>query len=449
MKQIFSYNFNLKDIHDLDFEALYKYRRRNSLFTCVFTHQKYIYAFRDHLGIAALYYRFIKGKWCFSSNPLDLITQNDTINPLGLRYYLGLGTFKLHPIVKGLNIVPPGAVIKFQPGKSKPQKIYQYIINPTSLPSTVTTGYLVDRLEKIFIKAIERIIVTYQVGLFLSGGIDSGLIAIYLNKLGVKVNAYTSAPWGKLSSEIPFALTSAQIAKVNRHYIDTLDSTNYFTLFNQLFDLYSLPHANTSSLAIANLFKHTPLKRETQVFIGQNCDNLTGSMPMQNWIFSLSFLPKFVKTMTKFKGQHWINDYIGLKTKGFVDHHPFFDRYYLPNKSLNRIQLLTLASQVVTNTQWASESFVQPLLTHNILPANPYWDMDLIEWRLSLPYRYRFSFKPDSLTKLVLDKNLFQHLASRYLPPDQAHRKKVFLSPKTIADKPKIFFTLFHQTLAA
>lgn len=426
-------NFDSHDIEDLDFESLYQYRRRDANFCTVFTDSKHTYALRDHLGVMPLYYRWIENQWQFALNPIELILPKDQLDPEGIKHFLGLYTLKLAPIVRDIKIVRPGQVLRFTKTKRPPKQIYQYQIKAPQSPRLVSMDYLVNRLEKLMLKALQRTTKEQQVGLLLSGGIDSGIIGIYLNKLGIKVDAYTSAPHSKRNYETQLAKQSAKIAQVQNHVIDQIDYGKIVPLFKQMTKLYRQPYGNQSAIGITSLIQNTNITQQKQIVIGQNCDNMTTAMSMQNWSLLLSVLPKPIKNLTKFKGKDWISDYFSIKSHRLIDDNQMFRELY-SDTNFNRIQLSSLASQVVTNTQGASEGFTQPFLNKNILVTNPYWDMDLVEWYLTVPLYHRLTWKSSELTKLVVDKTVVKQLAKKYLPEEQTNRKKAFNVPKNQFD---------------
>lgn len=144
-------------------------------------------------------------------------------------------------------------------------------------------------------RAVERVLVHDTVGLYLSGGIDSALIGHYLRELGVEVNAYTSAPWGKISSEIPYAQANAATIEAKAHFLVELDSSEYETLFSQLLQIYGGPHGTTTALGVTSIWMHTPIADEKQLFFGQNSDTVTCSVPAQYLTFFSNCLPAWLR----------------------------------------------------------------------------------------------------------------------------------------------------------
>ncbi|MHA1251673.1 MAG: asparagine synthase-related protein [Candidatus Helarchaeota archaeon] len=427
MKEILNYNFNSADIIDENFKDLFEKIRRDSIFAYVYEKNGKIYAIRDHLGIIPLYYSIKNGDFRFSLNITGLIDNKSKINPFGLKAYLALGTTKIYPLVSNVHIVPPGSVIEINKRTTKCRIIYQYKIKPNKM--NISLGNfkkIINKTEQLFIKALKRTLREDRVGLYLSGGIDSGLIGYYLNKLGIRVNAYTSAPWGAISSEIRFAKINAKISEIKNHYIDYLETNKYIESINSIPILYRNPHGTTTSIAIANLWKNSSIGNEKQIFFGQNCDTMTCSVSSQYYSYFCQIVPSFIREKIKMPFNDIIKNYINFRTSGLINNHFFLYNMIDFSNKISKIQLLSIAGMLICHTPGDGEVLSQPAINKNILISNPYYDMDLIEFQLSIPLRYRISFSSESKLFFTLSKKIFQKIALNYFPKNLVKRKKGF-----------------------
>lgn len=108
IKILLNYNFNPLDIADNDFKSLFEKRRRDSCFAFVYQKDGKIYAIRDHIGTAPLYFRKINDEIKFSVNLNSLIINRSCIlDPEGVRYFIAFGTPKLKSLLNEVKIVPP------------------------------------------------------------------------------------------------------------------------------------------------------------------------------------------------------------------------------------------------------------------------------------------------------------------------------------------------------
>ena len=433
MKVLLNYNFAPDDIVDGDFSALFERKRRDSTFAFVFEDNEHIYAIRDHLGIVPLYYRCKDGRYQFSTNFSDLIESGDKLDERGLRSLLGFGTPRLFPLIEGINIVPPGSVLEIDKTNNRVRVVFQYKIKPQRISALTSMNTLVKEVEELLLNAVTRLVRYDTVGLYLSGGMDSALVGIYLKKLGVEVNAYTSAPWGRISSEIPYAKTNAEIIGVRNHYIDYLETAKYMESFYSIPEIYGIPHGTSTTIGVASLWRNTPLENEEQIFFGQNCDTMTCSVIQQYTMYfihlllkpMMKYLPNSIRTKLRIPHDEMLVNYISFVSKGLISQYPPI--YKLQNAlQISNIQLMTLAGMYIGHTPCDSEELSQPAIQRSILVSNPYYDMDLIEYCLSIPLRFRIGLSLKSKTIFSLQKRVLRKLALNYLPRDLVYRKKGF-----------------------
>jgi len=438
MRELLNYNFNPEDIKDEEYKLLFEKRRRDSTFALVYKKNGFYYAIRDHLGIVPLYYRRIENEFKFSTNLSDLVLSNDEIDKTGLQFLLAFGTPRLFPLIKGINIIAPGAVVELNKATGKTRTLYQYKIKPGKISFLKNMNSIVNEVDFLFYKAVKRLIKFDSVGLYLSGGMDSSLIGIYLKMLGIKVNAYTSASEGINSDEAKNSKRNAEFIGVQNHFIDTIEYKNYSELFPLIAQIYGIPHGTTLSIGVGSLWKNTPIKNEQQIFFGQNSDTMTCSVGIQVRMYFRQFLPKFIKKKGKveYHGKLYelpddeiLHNYIYLRSKGLVNEYPqIYNVCEISN--ITNLQLLTIAGMYFGHTPNDSEDMSQPAINRNIIISNPYYDMDLIEYILGIPIRHRLSFIiKRKYTKIypIFKKRVIQKLALKYLPEELVLKKKGFI----------------------
>lgn len=423
IKVLLNYNFNPSDIADQDFDLLFEKKRRDSCFAFVYQKKDSIYAIRDHIGAIPLYFRFFKDQTRFSVHLTSLIDSTCELDPEGVRYFIAVGTPKLHPLFKEIMIVPPGSVMKIDIKTRNIQIIYRYKITPAKLGMSSLGGY-VDRLDELLLKAAKRTCQFDEIGIYLSGGIDSALTGIYLKKLGTKINAYTSAPWGRKSSEIPFAKMNVAIIGAENHYIDFLETNKYRAALSFIPELYKDPHGTTSAIGVASLWKHSPLKKEKQIYGAQGADTITCSVVQQYISYFLNFLPQSIrrKLHRDICYKTLLENYISLSTNGLINNWKELKEYLDPNFS--SIDLLSLGGIYVGHIPADGELLSGPVINNNVVFSNLFYDIDVIKFFLSIPLRYRLAYSKNTKTKIYIDKLILRKLAERYLPKDLIWRKK-------------------------
>ena len=429
MTQIrFKHNIQEDDFRDRDYQSLYGQRRRDSNFSAAIEHNGKIYAFRDHLGIAPLFYRFDEGNVRFSLKLSDLVKPDDTLNREGVHAFTRLSTTRLLPLFDEIHIVPPATVVEIDPVKQTTKQIYRYELQPEAIPKMTKWDVLVDRLKTLMFTAIENQLESDTVGLYLSGGIDSALIGIFLKQLGVNINAYTSGPWGSKSSDVIYAKKNAEIIGINNHEIHCLETGDYDSALSTMPNLFGLPHGTPTGLGIVKLWENTTLPQQTQLFFGQNCDTIMACVTAQSLSYFLQPIPRTIRKRFHSAMGHTtaVENYIHLARNYDQD----LSQLIIPDPPAHAtaLQKIITAGIYIGQTASSSEVFTQPSFVTEQSIVNPYHDMDLVEFVMGLPVMKRLSLKNDEGRWIPsMDKHLIKKLAIQYLPNEIVSRKKAFM----------------------
>ena len=422
-QSLLNYNFDMHTAADLNWSAVFEQRCRNAAFACVFEQDGTIYALRDPLGSVPLYYRAGPGGGIqFSLTTSDLIRPGDRVDPVGLKTLVGLSTPRLNPLIEGVQIVPPGAVLAFAAGCDTPRTCYQYQFRPRAIPRLTPLHALVDEYARLFVRAMERVIREEQVGIYLSGGADSALIAIFLRQAGVRVNAYTVAPWGAASTDLPYARQHVATTGCAAHHVVSLESHHYAGLLARQSEVYRDPVGIPATLGIGHLWLNSPIADERQVFVGHMADTMFGTVPSQYLSLFAWHLPyRWRKPYLPYRNDlprsyaHFTSR--GLLTAGA----PVLDGVmYAPGLS-------TLDKLVLTCTLYGArggEPFTLPAVARHVPIGNPYYDMDLVEFAMGIPLWRKLKFTPRGRYPLALERYVSQQFALRYLPPEVVFRSK-------------------------
>lgn len=133
---------------------------------------------RDRLGVKPLYYSIINGYWIFSSEiaPIKFLIKNTTIDEIGLRQYKKLRAFfRGHTIWNEIKMFPAGSY--FSSSKRKFDYYWEFQDDDKDAPSD-------DELFDLLKTAVNyRMISDVSVGCFLSGGLDSSIIASLMQQV--------------------------------------------------------------------------------------------------------------------------------------------------------------------------------------------------------------------------------------------------------------------------
>ncbi len=432
MKVLTQYNFDPKLLINSKPSDIFEFKRRDAIFAAAVKHQGKIFAIRDHLGTIPLYYRKLKHKYLFSIFLNDLLTPTDKIDSYGLATFLTFGNTKLYPLIKGIKIVPPGSFIEInlKTGTQKTKYLYRFKTQKGLRFQRLST--LINTLDSLMLQATERQVQAKHVGLYTSGGIDSALVGIYLQRLGVNVNCYTSTSIGDTDPEVKFSLENSKRFAAHSHTIDHFRSKDFPTTLNHYFKYYPNPHESEITYPIINLWQNSDIRVNKQVFFGQNSDTMLASVETQSDTWVLSLLHKTIrqKLSKQSRYENITENFIGYLSKHILNSpYQLINSLKLDRKSYNSIAAVSIAGMLVGHTPRDGETLSLPVLSQRLLIGNPYYDVDLIEFALGLPLQHRLIYNHHHLTKLSLSKNIIRQLALQFLPPEVVYRKKSFSMP--------------------
>lgn len=425
-KMIYAYNIEHDEIADQHYAALYEERRRDACFVGAIQHGDVIHAFRDHLGLIPLYYRYTSNGVQFASDYQSLVQSTDTLSPMGTYTFTRFSTARLHPLFEEIHIVPPATVIEINPTTREEKVIYTYTMQPRHIPVNLSWNDLLHEFKHLMLQAVERTVKQDTVGLYLSGGIDSALVALMLKELGVSIHAYTSGPWGETSSDVQYALINADIIGVNQHEIDYLETADYEALMDDIAPLYRTPRGVPTVIGVTSLWKNTGIASEQQLYFGHNCDNMTASTTLQYLTLFLQQIPTPLRKRIHPAVHHrdLIENFFHLKRNFDADYHQLA-LIPIPDDADDMYRITLMATATSTN-----EIYTQPAVVNHILMGNPYYDVDVVEFSMGLPLNRRLRFKLDGVRpSLIFEKHLARMLAKQYLPEDVVERKKAFTVP--------------------
>ncbi len=428
METLLLHHIQPTDFADLDFAALYEERKREANFAAVFQVGDCTYALRDHIGLVPLFYRKATEGWRFSTNLTDLVQPQDTLDEAGLRYYLGFGSCTIIPLFREIGIVPPGATIRFPAANHSadhpPELVYQYRIQPQRIPFTRRCSALLYTLRDLLQKALHRCALSDDIGLLLSGGIDSFLVGALLKEAGHPFRSYTTARWGENSSEYEYATACARVL-ATEHTIDELKTENYDSLFRQLPDFYRLPHASPTGLGVLSLAQNTSLMQHSVLLNGVLVDTYTSATPEIHLTFFSPYFPSFLRSRHDLPYSDSIANLAHFRSKGIVKN---IDPIYQTCAAHQGLARHVIACLLATNGANMIEPMLQPLLNARIPLTSPFFDMDVIEFCLGVPMWHSIRWRR-AMMPITLDKTLFRLLAREYDYPLPIHLKKGFHIP--------------------
>ena len=192
---------------------------------------------RDFFGIKPLYYSWRGRDLIFAS---EIRALNGKVFSFGAASYFVLG-YTPHPwtIFENVKKVSPGEVLVFnlqnKSLSSRQMNLEAAVDGPISRPGD---------FEAVMLESVEKhLIADVPVGIFLSGGADSSLLALMLKKLGKSPKAFTVRLAGKKDAD--FAKSIAHFAGLDHGEI-LMNEENFEEMYSRLFETLDEPIADTA-----------------------------------------------------------------------------------------------------------------------------------------------------------------------------------------------------------
>lgn len=220
-------------------------------FAIVDNHKKEVFIARDHFGIKPLIYYTTKEYFMFGSEIQQFPEHSQfkkQINSQALAEYLKLGYIPAPlTIYNNLHKLEPGNYLRVNfEGKIIEHKEY-YDIDFTP-NKKFSYEHWVDVTEKAIDDSVNyHKIADVPYGTFLSGGIDSSLVASSLAQKGKNVDAFTMGFQNQQFDEVPYAKDVAYQYDL-KHHIEYVDMSDVEAILPKLIKHYGEPFADSSAI---------------------------------------------------------------------------------------------------------------------------------------------------------------------------------------------------------
>ncbi len=414
--------------------------------------EKKVYLVRDISGEKPLYFGISDNKFFFSSEIKSLNNRklfDKELSTIEIRNYFKFG-YTFNSIFKKISKLAPGHYLEFDIKKfklSSPQNYWKKENKQYSKKCLKENSIELENLLKKSVK--EQMISDVPLGAFLSGGIDSSLIASLAQSFSNKsIKTFSIGFDDKNFSETRHAEKVARILNTD-HYSLELNSKNIHENIIQLVENMDEPFAD-GSLIPTYMVSKLSKKHVKVVLTGDGADELFGGYTRYRNVLlfkkRIDKIPKFIKIFSKFvlHNLHFKNlinksKYFKLSSVLYDDSIQNIYDEYLSQNINDQIFTNNLFKKKFENYKSLTKSISDEkyLLEHdfnNYLPNDilkkldhysmlcslearaPFLDKRIIEFAFNLPIDQKFS---KDNNKIILRKILY-----KYLPKD------IFLRPK-------------------
>lgn len=385
----------------------------------------------------------------FASEPAPLIKILDLKwkpSHSDLNDFLNLGYIRPpYTGFEGLENIAPASHITIHPNNLRTAKTYWTITLPQSCKGSVRPfeETQINDVRDLLCSSLEkRLRSDVPIGLFLSGGIDSALIAALATKeLGTKLHSYTVS-FADKTDESEYASKIANYLGMPHTLIASHQDSAIQNAPHELLNLYGVLNDNTTGFAVSKMCKNAKDHLTValsglggdELFFGYNkYDYLYKnrmlydlSSHVQSLLPALAALP-FSKTQTAAKmlqgtiGQQFLQIKNGLAQQaiiqmGYGDRGDFWEwdnePYYSQARKLDLI--CTMPQSYIPAVDRGS-------MQHSVEVRTPFLNRKLLNYILTLDQRALIHFGK---------KNLLQSMVKRYMPLDLlTPRKQGFVYP--------------------
>ena len=427
---------------------------------CLFDHiTGKLYLARDPFGVKPVYYFITEKKFCFSSEirPVNALI-NDTVSLDNLATLLRLRYLPAPlTIYKNIKKLKPRHFIEISLEKERIS--YQEIpyFNNYKKQRNLSYSQALEEYDEFFNAAIKRqLMADVEIGIMLSGGVDSALVAAQAQAFSAKpLKAFTVGfTENALEDEITDAAETAELLGMNHHVVRITDE-DFFSTLEKCVRIVEEPLATTSLIPMYFLSK-LAASHVKVVLTGQGADEpLGGYRRYQSELLS-PYVPNFlaritgkcfklsgVKRQTLLRGASSLGEpddilrfllayevfsipeikrLIGTKeTKSVNACRYFYDLLKCDKKrnSAERMMMLDARMNLADDLLLYTDKIT---MWHSLECRVPVLDLDLIRFIESLPLRFK--------AKLLQRKIIHKQYAQNMLPSHIVHRKKkAFQSP--------------------
>ncbi len=232
---------------------------------------------RDRMGIKPLYYIQKGNELQFASEIQGLETERQ-INPDAIRSYLFQNyVYAEEEILCGVRSFPAGCygLFRLQQGN---WLVQSYLAVP-ALPQALSGVEGLDMGRQVLRDSVRRSLLSdVPLGVFLSSGVDSSLIAALAQEVAGGVNTFTVSFDSASFDESARAGEIAQILGTNHHRIE-LDKREVLAQIPQILDHFHMPFGDSSALPFYFLSLYAR-ERVKVALSGDGADELFGGYPL-------------------------------------------------------------------------------------------------------------------------------------------------------------------------
>lgn len=401
-----------------------------------------LYIFRDRAGIKPLFYYWDGQNLAFASELKSLAALpqvSRTVSPVAVSQFLNLGYIPApHTIYSNSYKMPAGSYMHISATGFQTHTYWSLGEVISAREYTDETSAKVQ-LENLLSSSVQyQMISDVPLGIFLSGGIDSSLIAaLAVKQSGNVINTFSIGFEDAKYSEASYAREVARHLGTSHHELIVM-AGEARNLVETMMDVYDEPYADSS--AIPTMLVSEFARRQVKVVLcGDGADELFFGYGMYQWAqrlakpgmnFFKNPLSKVLKQgkqaryqkaadMLAYEETDYLPSHIFSQEQGFFSRKELKDLIgtaYLHNICLPALQvkkeLTAMESQSVFDLQYYLPDDLlvkvdRASMQYGLEARVPYLDHHLIEFALNLSPELKFK---NGVSKYLLKEVLYQYI---------------------------------------
>ena len=248
---------------------------------------------RDILGKKPLYYSFQSNRLVFSSS-LNLVKKSQTstqVDPNSVYTYLSLGyVIDPHTIYSKIFAVQPGEVIRINLTSLTIEKQFSFF------PKAIVNDDQQDIQSTLDAEILKRVDGHSNFAISLSGGLDSSIIALRSQRLGLQPNTYSMG--FQNSDKLRYSEDSIAAKEVARklgfdfNLVQMPKASFIPEILNKYVNAMEEPLSNPTGLSMMVLYAEISKNGERLVLTGDGSDEIFGGYDRHLKSHKIQFLPQ-------------------------------------------------------------------------------------------------------------------------------------------------------------
>ncbi len=212
-----------------------------------------VFIARDRFGIKQLYYTFNKNKFIFASEipPILIFLKNIKEDKKTIKTYLTTGNYDFgeYTFFEDVKRLESGCYLNFNLDSFNYKIDRWYFIENNIIENSLSKKEIFNKLDELFLDLIDKHLISdVNVGLNISGGLDSSLLLSLVKKYKLNLHTFTQEYNG--FSEKAWIEKAVERVGFSQHFIDL----TFEDIFSKLYDVVKIQAEPFGGIAVIGYY---------------------------------------------------------------------------------------------------------------------------------------------------------------------------------------------------